>query len=80
MGQPEYELQEKDAVETGSSGDALYSDVRRKILAISPADPGTIVGFEYEQRQRPFLFQHLWDFQRDIPVRKARLTLQLPPG
>jgi hypothetical protein len=79
-GQPEYEVKEKEAVETGFSGESLYSDVRQKILSVPAADPGSVVGFEYEQKDRPFVLQHVWDFQRGIPVRKARLVLQLPPG
>jgi len=79
-GQPEYEVKEKEAVETGLAGESLYSDVRQKILSVPAADPGSVAGFEYEQRGRPFLLQHVWDFQRSIPVRKARLTLQLPAG
>ncbi|HTP35177.1 MAG TPA: DUF3857 domain-containing transglutaminase family protein [Candidatus Acidoferrales bacterium] len=79
-GQAEYEVKEKDAVETGLSRESLYSDVRRKILSVPATDPGSIAGFEYEQRNRPFLPQYEWDFQQRIPVRKARLVLQLPTG
>src|SRR5262245_51167897 len=78
--QPEYEVEEKDAIETGYSGDSLYSDVRRKILSVPTSGPGTVVAFEYEQKNRPFLLQDVWEFQRTIPVRKARFVLQLPPG
>ena len=79
-GQPEYEMKEKEAIETGYSGDSLYSDVRQKILSLPGADPGSVVGYEYEQRDRPFLLQYEWNFQRRVPVRKARLVLQLPAG
>jgi hypothetical protein len=78
VGLPENEVKEKSAVETGWSSDVLYSDVRRKMLMVPGADPGTVVGFEYEQQERPFLLQHIWSFQRSLPVRKARLSLQLP--
>jgi hypothetical protein len=79
-GQPEYEIKEKEAVESSYTADALYSEVRRKVLTPPAAGPGTVAGYEYEQRGRPFLLQHIWDFQQRIPVRKARLILQLPPG
>src|SRR5580658_10058097 len=36
----EYEVKEKDAIETGYSGDELYSGIRTKILKIPAADPG----------------------------------------
>ena len=54
--------------------------MRHKILSVPAVDPGSVAGFEYEQRDRPFLLQHVWDFQQSIPVRKARLILQLPAG
>ena len=76
----EYELKEKDAMETGLSGDSLYAELKHKVMRIPAAEPGSIVGYEFEQKDRPFLLQHIWSFQEDIPVRKARFTLQLPAG
>jgi hypothetical protein len=76
----DYQVKQKDAVELGAYGDALYSDLRREVLEIPAANPGNVIGYEYSQKQRPFLFADIWDFQDIIPVRRARFTLQLPPG
>lgn len=76
----EYEVKEKDALETGLTEYELYVDTRHKILTIPAADPGNVVGYEYVQKQRPFILEDEWSFQRVIPVRRARFALQLPSG
>jgi hypothetical protein len=73
----EYELKDKDALETAMFSDAAYSDDRMKILRL-PADVGSVIGFEYEQKQRPLLFRDTWVYQSDLPVLTARYTLNLP--
>jgi hypothetical protein len=75
----EYELKDKDALETAMFGDSYYSDDRTKILTL-PSEPGSIVGYEYEQKQRPQVFMDTWSYQRDIPVLTTRYTLNLPAG
>jgi hypothetical protein len=78
----DYEVKEKDAVESALLGIAdgeLMSDVRSKILQIPAADPGNIVGYEIEQEERPYVQQVEWVFQSTIPSREAHYTLQLPP-
>lgn len=75
----EFEVKEKDAIETSFSGGSLYVDNRIKILQIPASEPGNIIGYEYEQRRRqPSLLQDLWGFQEEVPVRHARYVLQLP--
>ncbi len=76
----EHEVKEKDAVETTPFEGVLYQDTRRKHLSIPAAEPGGVVGFEFEQRHRPYVLQDTWGFQDEIPVRLSRFTLQLPPG
>ncbi len=79
----DYEVKEKDAVESSLPGVAngeLISDVRAKLLPIPASDPGNIVGYEIEQEERPFVYQELWSFQKQVPVRETRFILQLPPG
>ena len=49
-------------------------------MLLPGAEVGTVVGFEYEQKRRPYLFQDYWYFQDNIPVEKSRYTLQLPSG
>jgi Domain of Unknown Function with PDB structure (DUF3857)/Transglutaminase-like superfamily len=76
-----YEVNEKEAAEAGfPGGGELYSDTRFKILTIPAADPGNVIGYEYERRRRPFILQDIWQFQDDIPVKKTRFELELPQG
>lgn len=76
----EYEVKEKDAIETSPFGDVLYQDTRLKILKIPAAEPGNVVGYEYEQKRRPYVLQDFWWFQEEVPVRMARFVLRLPKG
>ena len=76
----EYEVKEKDAIETSPFGVELYADTRRKVLPIPAAEPGNVIGYEYEQKRRPFILQDRWFFQDPDPVRRARFALQLPKG
>jgi Domain of Unknown Function with PDB structure (DUF3857)/Transglutaminase-like superfamily len=75
-----YELSEKDSVDTILFTGNLYEDDRQKVLRLPAAAPGTVVGYEYEQRQRPSIFQEKWMFQQEVPVRQARLQVNLPSG
>jgi len=74
----EYEVKEKDAVESSLSAETLYDDNRRKILQIPGADPGSVIGYEYQQKERSSVLQVVWPFQDEIPVGRARFELQLP--
>ena len=76
----EYESKEKEAIETAPFFGVLYEDTRAKILRFPAAAQGSIVGFEYEQKHRPHIFQDIWSFQQEVPVRMARFTLRLPKG
>ncbi|MGA8873043.1 MAG: DUF3857 and transglutaminase domain-containing protein [Candidatus Acidiferrales bacterium] len=71
---------EKDAVEEGFIADVEYTDVKIKALQFPEANPGNVVGFEYVQRKRPYIFEDDWQFQDPAPVVTARFELQLPPG
>lgn len=79
-GEKEYEVKEKDAIESSLYSGALYADKRRKRLRIPAANPGTVVGYEYKQKGRPFILQDSWWFADVIPVRRARYVLELPAG
>lgn len=74
----EYESKDKDAFERSASTFEIFSDEKQKILPVPGADVGTVVGFEYEQKERPYLFQSLWGFQWALPVEHARFILQIP--
>jgi Domain of Unknown Function with PDB structure (DUF3857)/Transglutaminase-like superfamily len=77
----DYEVKEKDAVErSATEGFEVYQDAKYKILSIPAADPGNIVGYEYEVEERPFFLQDIWRFQERDPVRESRFSLQLPSG
>lgn len=76
----DYEVKEKEAIETSAFTESLYGDTRHKVLQIPAADPGNIVGYEFEQKRRPSILEDSWQFQDDIPVRRARFELRLPPG
>lgn len=79
----DFEAKEKDAVEISIpniDGSELLSDTRLKVLQIPAAEPGNIVGYEYEEEIHPFVLQDIWEFQESDPAREARYTLQLPQG
>ncbi len=76
----EYEVSEKDAIETSALSEQLYSDVRYKVLQIPAAEPGSIVGYEYQQKGRPSVLQTIWFFQDKLPVHRAHFELDLPPN
>jgi hypothetical protein len=74
----EYEAKDKDSFERSMSTYEVYSDIKEKILHVSGADVGTVVGFEFERKRRPYVFEDRWFFQEPIPVEHARYTLRLP--
>src|SRR5216684_4642739 len=74
----EYESKEKDAYEKSLTAGEVFSDTREKILKVPGAEVGTVVGFESEQKNRPYLFQEIWYMQYYLPVERARFTLRLP--
>jgi hypothetical protein len=76
----EYEAKDKDTFETGLSGYEIFSDIKFKRMILPGAEVGTVVGFEFEQKHRPFLFQDFWQFQDEIPVELSRYVLRLPAG
>jgi hypothetical protein len=74
----EYEAKEKDAFERSLGDQQEFSETKEKIMVLPGADVGTVVGFEYEQKRRPYVFQDYWYFQDTIPVEKSRYTLRVP--
>jgi hypothetical protein len=79
----DYEVKEKDAAEIALPkilGSDLVSDVRDKVIQIPAAEPGNIVGYEYEIEESPLVLQTAWRFQESDPVKDTKFTLQLPPG
>jgi transglutaminase-like putative cysteine protease len=76
----ELEVREKDALEGSISSFEVFTDARFKTIKYLAADPGNVVGYELIQKHRPFVFEDSWDFQEMIPTRRARFSLQVPPG
>ncbi len=79
----DYEVKDKDAIETSDPaipGFELITDAKLKALQIPAADPGNIVGYEYEKIEQPVALQDVWMFQERVPVREAHYALQLPSG
>src|SRR5213082_1815287 len=71
----DYEVKDKEAMEISLpkiEGSELITDVKDKLLHIPAADPGNIVGYEYEKEDQPFVLQDIWRFQQESPVREAR--------
>jgi hypothetical protein len=76
----EIALGDKDIVEHGYLSDTAYVDVRVREIEYPEANPGSVVGFEYVQRDRPYVFEDRWEFQDTSPVVTARFILQIPAG
>jgi len=78
-----YEVRERDAIDAGLPGienGYLMTDLRSRLIKIPAAVPGSIIGYEVEQEEHPYMLADEWGFQDTVPVREARYTLQLPPG
>ena len=76
----EFEVKEKDAAEVSLTTYEVYSDLRAKILRFPEPNPGSVVGYELVQKQRPYHLDDQWEFQETIPVRRSRFSIQLPIG
>lgn len=79
----DYEVGIRDSVESavlGVDGSELIDDSRSRVLRIPGALPGSVIGYEYEVRLRPYQLFDEWDFQETVPGVQAQYTLQLPPG
>jgi hypothetical protein len=79
----DYEVKDKEAVEVSLphiEGSELITDVKAKVLRIPAADPGNIVGYEYQTEERPLVLQDTWVFQDVVPVQESHYSLQLPAG
>jgi hypothetical protein len=78
----DYEVRNSDAVEAGTPGAELVSDLRVRLLQIPAAVAGSVVGYEVESDEElhPYLMADDWPFQDTVPVREAHYTLELPPG
>jgi Domain of Unknown Function with PDB structure (DUF3857)/Transglutaminase-like superfamily len=79
----DYEVKDKEAADVALpavQGSELISDVRAKFVRIPASEPGNIIGWEYEQEDRPLVLQDGWYFQRKYPAREEHYSLHLPAG
>jgi len=76
----EFEVKEKEFAESSEFNESLYDDVRLRVAPAPAADPGTIVGLEYDVQRHVFVDELHWSIQEDIPVHQSVLTIQLPSG
>jgi hypothetical protein len=79
----DFEVKAKEGVEISPpkiQGGELIDDVKAKVIDIPAADPGNIVGYEYEVEEHPLVLQRVWDFQEEIPAREVHYSLQVPSG
>jgi len=61
-------------------GFELYSDDRARVADPPGRDPGGIVAYEYEKRERPYVSETDWFFQGSLPIASQSFTLELPAG
>jgi len=78
----EYTLKDEDITEIGHPGEGgqLYDDEKAKVADPPGRDPGGVVAYEYERRERPYLAETNWQFQDELPRISQRFKLVLPAG
>jgi len=76
----EIEIADKDVIEGSATSFEVFSDHRFKELHFPSAGVGSVVGYEYVKKDRPYTFDNTWYFQTTIPNHRSRLSLQLPTG
>ena len=76
----QYQVGDRDAVETAAFDGELYADQKVKVLKIPAADPGSVLAYEYETIAKPYAMQDVWRFQSEIPMKRARYSITMPEG
>ncbi len=77
----EYSLKDNEILDRGYWGDtSMYVEDRVKVATAPGSDPGGVVAYEYEQKERPFLTEKTWFFQDHLPHLKQSFQLELPAG
>lgn len=77
----EYSLKDNEITDFSPPGSGEgYGDERAKTADPPGLDPGGVVAFEYEVRERPYLSEANWFFQGTLPRVKQVFTLALPAG
>jgi hypothetical protein len=78
----EYAMKDNELIEVGHPGEGgeLYDDEKARVGDPPGRDPGGVVAYEYERRERPYVAETNWFFQDDTPRVHQNFTLVLPPG
>ncbi|MEA2491362.1 MAG: hypothetical protein QOH21_3154, partial [Acidobacteriota bacterium] len=76
----EYEVKERDTIETSPYDGELYSDMRMKVMRMPAADVGSIVAYESVTEHTPYVAESTWAFQEDVPVLHAHLDMSIAPN
>jgi Domain of Unknown Function with PDB structure (DUF3857)/Transglutaminase-like superfamily len=78
----EYALKDNEIQNFSPPGEdgQLYSDEKARVADPPGRDPGGIVAYEYEKRERPYLAETNWYFQDEIPHITQSFVLVLPQG
>ena len=77
----EYALKDREIQEIGiGESFELYSDDRARVADPPGRDPGGVIAYEYDKRERPYLAETDWLFQDELPRVSQSFTLVLPPG
>ncbi len=78
----EYSLKDNELADFSPPGEGgeLYVDDRAKVADPPGRDPGGIVAYEYEKRERPYLAETNWEFQDELPRIHQKFQLVMPQG
>jgi transglutaminase-like putative cysteine protease len=74
-----FELRYDEITESSPFND-LYSDIKSKVMRFSEAEVGSVVAFEWTQKEKPLVNQDLHLFQSRSPVLVSRYKLIIPKG
>lgn len=69
-----------DVVRQGFLYDVMYTDAQAESVKFLEPKIGSVIGYEYVFKSRPYMFEDDWYFQDTVPVHTSRVSLQLPPG
>jgi transglutaminase-like putative cysteine protease len=77
----EYTMKDKDFTDEGfGAGDLIFADDRYRVAHAPGSDPGGVIAYEYERRERPYMNEVTWEFQGELPHLNESFTLDLPAG
>lgn len=71
---------ERDKVTEQSRYDDLYSDIKSKVMRLGEVEIGSVVAFEWTQKEKPLVNQDYHFFQSRAPVVISRYQLNVPAG